>query len=72
MKDLDVGEVWANYTLSYVNVALSDTHKNEFTTWPSNYLLKGSTADDLEMSENDLESLYTSKNLYRGIAKYYA
>ena len=72
MKDLDVGEVWANYTLSYVNVAIADAHRNEFTTWSSNYLLKDSSADDLEANENDLETMYTTKNLYRGIAKYYA
>lgn len=38
VKDLDIGEVWANYTLSYVTVALGDVHRNEFTLWSSNYL----------------------------------
>lgn len=39
IKDLDVGEVWANYSQSYINVSLADSHKAEFTAWPSNYLL---------------------------------
>jgi gamma-carbonic anhydrase len=38
MKDLDVGECWANYTFSYLNTALGDIHRNEFTMWASNYL----------------------------------
>ena len=38
VKDLDIGEVWANYSYSYVNVALGDYHRSEFTIWASNYL----------------------------------
>jgi carbonic anhydrase/acetyltransferase-like protein (isoleucine patch superfamily) len=40
VKDLDIGEVWANYSLSYVNVALGDYNRSEFTMWASNYLLQ--------------------------------
>jgi carbonic anhydrase/acetyltransferase-like protein (isoleucine patch superfamily) len=38
VKDLNVGEAWANYSLSYVNVTLGDSNRNEFTLWASNYL----------------------------------
>lgn len=72
MKDLDIGEVWANYTLSYVHTALGDVHKNEFTAWSSNYLKKTSEAGDVDIDENDLNNAYVTKNLYRGIIKYYA
>ena len=72
VKDLNVGEVWANYSYSYVNVTLGDAHKNEFTLWNSNYLLKEATKDDIELSEEDLDGMYTTKNLYKGLVKYYA
>ena len=72
IKDLDVGEVWANYSYSYVNTNLGDIHRSQFTMWPSNYLQKESTAEDLEAAEEDTEAQYTTKNLYRGIVKYYA
>ena len=72
MKDLDVGEVWANYSLSYVHTTLGDSHRNEFTLWASNYLKKGTKREDIEINENDLDNAYTTKNLYRGIIKYYA
>ena len=38
MKDLDVGESWANYTKSYVISALGETLKDEFTLWNSSYM----------------------------------
>jgi carbonic anhydrase/acetyltransferase-like protein (isoleucine patch superfamily) len=72
VKDLNLGEVWANYTYSYVNVAMGDAHRFEFTQWPSNYLLKEPTHEDLEVSEDNLDAMYTAKNLYRGLIKYYA
>ena len=72
VKDLNIGEAWANYTYSYVNVALGDAHRNELTLWPSNYLKKEPTQEDIELREDDLDSMYTAKNLYRGIIKYYA
>lgn len=49
IKELDIGESWANYTLSYMTVALGDVHRNEFTLWSSNYLKKESTKEDVEM-----------------------
>lgn len=72
VKELDLGEVWANYSYSYVNTALGDAHKQQFGQWSNNYLLKGSTQEDIEPSENDLMTQYTTKNLYKGIVKYYA
>ena len=72
VKDLDIGEAWANYTYSYVNTSLGDYHKSEFLQWHSNYLLKRSTKEDLEPSENDIDGQYTMKNIYKGIVKYYA
>jgi carbonic anhydrase/acetyltransferase-like protein (isoleucine patch superfamily) len=72
VKDLDLGEVWANYSYSYVNVALADAHRNEFTQWSSNYLKKPSTQEDIDIAEEDLSATYVTKNLYRGLVKYYA
>ena len=54
VKDLDIGEVWANYTYSYVNVSMADAHRNEFTVWGNNYLQKGSSQEDIDPIENDL------------------
>ena len=72
VKDLNIGETWANYSYSYVNVALGDALRNEFTMWPSNYLKKDPNAEDIEIKEENLDAAYTTKNLYRGIVKYYA
>ena len=47
VKDLDIGESWANYTYSYVNTALGDAHKDQFTLWRSNYLLNAQNKDDV-------------------------
>ena len=38
MKDLDVGESWANYTKSYVVSAMGESLKENFTAWNSSYL----------------------------------
>ena len=51
VKHLDIGESFANYSLSYVNTFLGDLVKNTHTLWPSNYLLKPATKDDLGDSE---------------------
>ena len=72
VKDLDVGETWANYTLSYIHVALGDMQRNEFMMWPSNYLQKATTQEDIDLKDDEMDSMYTTKNLYRGIVKYYA
>lgn len=71
IKDLNVGETWHNYTKSYVETALGDAHKNEFTTWNSAYLDRESYADDVEPNANDIRSAYTGKNYFKGIVKYY-
>ena len=72
IKDLNIGEAWANYAYSYVNVTLGDAHKNEFTLWPTAYLQKPSTQEDIEVREEDIQGMYTTKNLYKGVIKYYA
>ena len=71
VKDLDIGEHWANYSYSYVTTALGDAHRMEFTTWPSNYLLKPSTREDVELREEDIRTSYITKNLYKGLVKHY-
>ena len=43
VKDLNVGESWANYSNSYLSVTLGDAHRFNFTMYPSNYLQKAST-----------------------------
>jgi carbonic anhydrase/acetyltransferase-like protein (isoleucine patch superfamily) len=72
VKDLDIGEHWANYSYSYIVTALGDAHKAEFTMWPSNYLLKPSSKEDVELKEEDLQAQYITKNLYRTMVKTYA
>lgn len=44
IKDLDVGEVWSNYTKSYVECSLGDVYVAEFTQWNSSYLERDTTA----------------------------
>ena len=51
VKDLDIGELFANYSLSYVNTFLGDIVKDTYTNWPSNYLLKESDTRDLHGDE---------------------
>jgi gamma-carbonic anhydrase len=48
IKDLDIGEVWANYTKSYVHSSLGDAMKNEFTTWNSAYMQRESSMTDVD------------------------
>jgi carbonic anhydrase/acetyltransferase-like protein (isoleucine patch superfamily) len=72
IKDLDIGEQFANYSYSYITVALGDAHKYEFTAWPSNYLLQGAHNEDVETKEQDIEGAYTTKNLHKGLIKYYS
>ena len=48
IKDLDVGEIWANYSRSYVHCKLGDMHKIEFTLWNNAYLHRESMAEDAE------------------------
>lgn len=70
IKDLNVGETWSNYTMSYVNHFLADAHKNEFTVWNAAYLDRASTQDDLDNS--DLTTgMVSSPNLMHGMVKYY-
>ena len=71
IKDLDLGEVWSNYTKSYVNSSLADAHKNEFTLWNSAYLQRSATQTDAAPEDHELSSTYTGRDPYKGIVKYY-
>jgi hypothetical protein len=71
VKDLDVGEVWANYTKSYSISALGDMHRNEFTMWNSAYLERTSSATDAQPDAQDILNQYTNKDYYRDIVKFY-
>ena len=70
MKDLDVGESWANYTKSYVISATGEVLKDEFTTWNSSYMDRPSYSDDINPDDNDLRPVRIS-DYYKGIAKHY-
>ena len=66
-----MGEVWHNYTKSYVEVALGDAHKNEFTTWNSSYLEREANADDAAPLANEQKASTVSRNYFKGVVKYY-
>ena len=70
IKDLDIGEVWANYTKSYVTSSLGESLKNEFTLWNSAYLQRESSMTDADPTDNDMLPI-TVGNYYRGIPKHY-
>ena len=40
VKELNVAELWANYSLSYVHASIGDTTKHHFPLWPTHYLDK--------------------------------
>ena len=67
VKHLDIGELWANYSLSYVNTFLGAQIKQTYTSWPSNYLLKKSSKDDLGNSEyhEKFTTADTSNQIYQ-------
>lgn len=71
IKDLNIAEVWANYTKSYVTSSLGEACKNEFTTWNSAYLQRESSATDVDPDDNDAGSATTGHNYYKYIPKYY-
>ena len=48
VKELDIGELFTNYSLSYVNSTLGDMVKDTFSTWPTNYMMKEASIDDLD------------------------
>lgn len=48
VKDLDIGELFTNYSLSYANTYLGDVVMDTYTSWPSNYLLKDSESGDID------------------------
>lgn len=70
IKDLNIGEVWANYTKSYIVSSQGEQLKGEFTTWNSAYLERESSACDADPLDNDMMPETTS-NPYRHMAKMY-
>ena len=70
IKDLDIGEVWANYTKSYIVSAVGEAVKYEFTTWNSAYLHRESSATDADPDDGELEVL-TVPNPFNGFPKHY-
>ena len=70
IKDLDIGEVWANYTKSYITSSLGEASKNEFTTWNSAYMQRVSTLEDADPTE-DSEMPASVSTYYRNLPKYY-
>lgn len=73
VKDLNVGETWSNYTLSYVNHHCGEIHKNEFTLWNSAYLDRESTKEDVQIDfESTPASITGNSDVLRGMVKYYA
>ena len=70
IKDLNMGEVWANYTKSYVVSSTGDMIKSEFTMWNSAYLQRDASATDADPDENDMIAS-TVSNPYRHMAKVY-
>ena len=70
IKDLNVGEVWANYTKSYIVSSTGDMIKNEFTMWNSAYLQREASATDADPEDNTNVGL-TVGNAYRHMARVY-
>ena len=70
IKDLDIGEVWANYTKSYITSSMGEACKNEFTVWNSAYLQRESSMTDADPEDNMISTSMTSY-YYSSIAKHY-
>lgn len=51
---------------------MGDIHRSEFTLWPSNYLQKESTTEDVDPNEEDLIGDYVQKNYYAGSVKHFS
>lgn len=71
IKDLDIGELWANYTKSYVTASTGEACRNEFTTWNSAYLQRESSATDLDPDDTMQEPATIGNDYYKYIPKYY-
>ena len=71
VKDLDIGEAWANYSYSYVNVSLGDMHLASFAPWGNAYLDMPSAFEDVNVKEEDCKSIYVAKDMLKGSVKYY-
>jgi hypothetical protein len=72
VRDLNVGELWANYSISYTHSSLGDLTRSEFTLWPNNYLKKTSTKDDLEPKDSEIIDSYIMENVLDGRPKFFS
>lgn len=72
IKDLNVGETWANYTMSYVHHYLGDVHMDEFSPWNAAYLKKESFKEDIEIDTENFTNQRVVPNMMKGVVKYYA
>ena len=70
IKDLNIGESWANYTKSYVISAMGESIRDEFTLWNSSYMDRVSYKDDAEPDLNDIRPMRVQE-YYKGLAKHY-
>ena len=70
IKDLNYGEVWSNYTKSYIVSSTGDMLKNEFTMWNSAYLQRDASATDADPEDNVMVASSVS-NQWRHMAKVY-
>lgn len=58
IKDLDIGELFTNYSLSYVHASLGQMVNDTYLTWPTGYLEKETTQEDLLYSKGEKPSEY--------------
>lgn len=70
IKDLDIGEIWANYTKSYVIAATGEAIKEDFTLWNSSYMDRTANIEDAEPDSHEIRDIRVS-DYYKGIAKHY-
>lgn len=72
IKDLNVAETWANYSMSYVHHHLSCVHLNEFSPYNSAYLDMPTYQEDVEIDIMGPSVLSMSRNFDRYAIKLYA
>ena len=71
VRELNVAEVFSNYSYSYIHYHLGEAHKVEFTAWPSNYLEKVSAREDVDVEEQEKISLTSPRNGMGDWVKHY-
>jgi gamma-carbonic anhydrase len=71
MKDLDIGEVWSNYTRSYVNASMGDMHRYQYTTWRNAYMNNESSQDDVVPEKHEVIGQTVDRLYKEDASKYY-